>query len=249
MMNDYIRQAQSVPMGRADMAVDAGLRGFMVGVFNKMALGLLITGALAWVVGNVPAVTQLFFAQTPTGRFAPTILGLVAMFAPLGILLISGFAMRNPSPAGSSLLYWGLVSLLGISLGSIFLRYTDGSIAQTFFATAAAYGALALWGYTTKKDLTGFGSFLIMGLIGLIVASIVNIFLQSPMMHFVISAVGVLIFAGLTAFDTQRLKYQYYELGGDPRMSAVATNMGALSMYLNFINLFQFLLAFLGNRE
>ncbi|MFZ4601847.1 MAG: Bax inhibitor-1/YccA family protein [Caulobacterales bacterium] len=239
-MNQYSPQARSIPMGRADMAVDAGLRSFMVGVFNKMALGLLLSAALAWTVGNVPAVTQLVFG-TP--------LRWVVMFAPLAILLVVPFAMRNPSPAGTAAVYWTVVSLIGIGLGAIFLRYTNASIATTFFATAAAYGALALWGYTTKKDLTGFGSFLIMGVIGLVVASLVNIFMQSPAIAFAISAIGVLVFAGLTAFDTQRLKYTYYELGGDARAMAVATNFGALSMYLNFVNLFQFLLSFLGQRE
>jgi hypothetical protein len=248
-MNDYIRQAQ-VPADRLDMAVDAGLRGFMVGVFNKMALGLVISGVLAWVVGNVPAVTSIFFGQTESGRYLPNILGMGLMFAPLVILLIVPFAMKNPSPTATAMVYWTVVTLIGLGLGGVFLRYTDGSIAQTFFATAAAYGALALWGYTTKKDLTGFGSFLIMGLIGMIVVSLLNMFLfKSSMLHFAISAIGVFIFAGLTAFDTQRLKYTYFELGGDPRASAVATNFGALSMYLNFVNLFQFLLAFLGNRE
>jgi uncharacterized protein len=249
-MNDYLRQAGSVPMGQADMAVDAGLRSFMVGVFNKMALGLIIAGALAYTVGNVAPIRDIFFTDLPAPRgYAPTLFGMGLMFAPLVILLVVPFAMKNPSPTGSALVYWGTVALIGAGLGGVFLRYTDGSIAQTFFATAAAFGGLALWGYTTKKDLTGFGSFLIIGLIGLIVAGLVNIFLKSPMLHFAISAAGVLIFAGLTAFDTQRLKYQYYELGGDPRASAVATNFGALSMYLNFVNLFQFLLSFLGNRE
>ncbi|MBU6373127.1 MAG: Bax inhibitor-1/YccA family protein [Alphaproteobacteria bacterium] len=247
-MNDYSPQARSIPMGRADMAVDAGLRAFMVGVFNKMAVGLVLSGVLAYVVGNVDPVRQLFFVETARG-YAPTILGLAAMFSPLVLLLIVPFAMRNPSPAGTSAVYWAVVSLMGIGLGSVFLRYTDGSIATTFFATASAYGALSLWGYTTKKDLTGFGSFLIMGVIGLVVASLVNIFLQSPALHFAVSAIGVLVFAGLTAFDTQRLKYTYYELGGDARAMAVATNFGALTMYMNFINLFQFLLSFLGNRE
>lgn len=248
-MSEYYRQAPSIPMERADMAVDAGLRAFMVGVFNKMALGLALSGALAWTVGNVAPVTALFFAQTPTGAYAPTILGLGVMFAPVVLLLGSMFVMRNPSPTGSAVFYWMLVSLIGLSLGSVFLRYTDASIAQTFFATAAAFGALSLWGYTTKKDLTGFGSFLIMGVVGLFIAMIVNIFLQSPALYFAISALGVLVFAGLTAFDTQRLKYSYYEMGGDARAMGVMTNLGALSLYINFVNLFQFLLAFLGNRE
>ncbi len=247
-MNDYIRQATSVPAGRADMAVDAGLRAFMVGVFNKMALGLALSGVLAWTVGNVEAVRSLFFVQTAVG-YAPTMLGLVIMFAPIVVIFGSMFVMRNPSPTGSALLYWLLVSLIGLGLGAVFLRYTDASIAQTFFATAASFGALALWGYTTKKDLTGFGSFLIMGVIGLLIAGLVNIFLQSPALYFAISALGVLIFAGLTAYDTQRLKYSYYEMGGDARAMGVMTNLGALSLYINFVNLFQFLLAFLGNRE
>jgi FtsH-binding integral membrane protein len=171
-------------------------------------------------------------------------------FAPLIILLFGGFALKNPSPRQAGLMYWSIVSLIGASLGTVVLRYTGESIASTFFVTAAAFGALSLFGYTTKKDLTGFGSFLIVGLIGLILASIVNIFLQSPMMHFVISGLGVLIFAGLIAYDTQRLKMTYYQLGGDQTAMGVATNFGALSLYLDFINLFQFLLAFMGgNRD
>jgi FtsH-binding integral membrane protein len=173
----------------------------------------------------------------------------ILLLAPLAILLVVPMAMRNPSPAGTAAVYWSMVSIIGISLGYIFLRYTNASIATTFFATAAAYGGLALWGYTTKKDLTGFGSFLIMGLIGLVVASLVNIFLKSSGLAFAISAIGVLVFSGLTAFDTQRLKYTYYELGGDARALGVATNFGALSMYLNFVNLFQMLLSFFGQRE
>jgi len=239
-MNDYSSQARSIPLGRADMAVDAGLRSFMVGVFNKMALGLLLSAVLSWTVGNVPAVTQLVFG-TPL-RF-------VVMFAPLAILLVVPFAMRNPSPAGTAAVYWSVVSLIGIGLGAIFLVYTNASIAVTFLATAAAYAGLALWGYTTKKDLTGFGSFLLMGMIGLMVASLVNIFIHSSALQFAISAIGVLIFAGMTAFDTQRLKFTYYELGGNARALAVATNFGALSMYLNFVNLFMFLLRFLGQRD
>lgn len=239
-MNESLRQARSAPIGRADMAVDAGLRSFMLGVYNKMALGLVLSGVLAWTVGNVPEVTALVLG-TPL-RF-------VVMFAPLVILLAVPFAMRNPSPAGTSLVYWSIVSLIGLGLGTVFLRYTDASIATAFFATAAAFGGLSLWGYTTKKDLTGFGSFLIMGLFGLIVAGIVNIFLQSAMLAFVFSAAGVLIFAGLTAYDTQRLKFTYYQLGGDARAMGVATNFGALSLYLNFVNLFNFLLALFGSRE
>lgn len=240
-MNDTLRQARAGTVGRADMAIDAGLRSFMLGVYNKMALGLVLSGVLAMTVAFVPAVRELVL-------FSP--LRFVVMFAPLAILLIVPFAMRNPSPVGTAAVYWTVVSLIGLGLGSIFLVYTGSSIAATFFTTAAAFGGLSLWGYTTKKDLTGFGSFLIMGLIGLIIASLVNLFLQSSALQFAVSAIGVLIFAGLTAYDTQRLKYTYYELGGNARALGVATNYGALSLYLDFVNLFMFLLRFMGgNRE
>jgi FtsH-binding integral membrane protein len=157
--------------------------------------------------------------------------------------------MRNVTPRSSGALYWTIVTLLGASLGWIFLAFTAASVAQTFFITAAAFGGLSLYGYATKKDLSGFGSFLIMGMVGLVLASIVNIFLHSDVLMFVVSVLGVFIFAGLVAFQTQRLKMTYYQLGGDVVGQAVATNYGALSLYLDFINLFQFLLMFMGNRR
>jgi FtsH-binding integral membrane protein len=219
------------------MSIDAGLRAFMLGVYNKMALGLLVSAGIAYAVATVPAIRDMLFIVSETGAFRGyTLPGMILAFAPLALVLISGFAMRNPSPAGSAALYW-------------VLRYTGGSIASTFLITATAFGALSLVGYTTKKDLTGFGSFLIMGVWGILIASIVNIFLKQPMLYWIINAVGVLIFAGLTAYDTQRLKMTYYAIGGDEAGKAVATNYGALSLYLDFINLFQFLLAFLGGRR
>ena len=250
-MTDYDRGlARSIPAGRADMAVDAGLRAFMLGVYNKLALGLVLSGALAWVTSSVPAVRDVLFVTTPAGQLAGyTLVGWAVAFAPLLLLLFAGFALRNPTPKSSGVLYWTIVALIGASLGTVFLRYTDQSVASTFFITAAAFGSLSLYGYTTKRDLGPIGSFLIMGLIGLILAMVVNIFLQSAMMMFVISIVGVLIFAGLIAHDTQRLKMTYYQLGGDQAAMGVATNYGALTLYLDFINLFQFLLALLGNRE
>jgi FtsH-binding integral membrane protein len=162
--------------------------------------------------------------------------------------------MKNPSPLASGIIYWSVVTLIGTGLGALLIVYgarPDGMmvIAKAFLTTAAAFGALSLWGYTTKRDLTGFGTFLIMGLIGLVIASIINMFFPSDMMGFIISVAGVLIFSGLTAFDTQRLKYTYYELGGDARSMAVATNYGALSLYLNFINLFQFILSLMSSRD
>jgi hypothetical protein len=246
-MSDFDRTySRTAPVGRADMAVDAGLRSFMLGVYNKVALGLVLSGGLAFLTSG--PLAPLLFVQTPRG-LGYTLLGMIVAFSPLVILLGSSFLMRNPSPRSAGVLYWTIVSLIGASLGAVLLRYTNESVATTFFVTAAAFGALSLFGYTTKKDLTGMGSFLLVGLIGIILASIVNIFLQSSMLMFVISGLGVLIFAGLIAFDTQRLKMQYYELGGNQAAMGVATSFGALSLYLNFINLFQFLLMFTGNRE
>ena len=247
-MSDYNRGFTRAPTAPADMAVDAGLRSFMLGVYNKVGLGLVLSGALAWLTSHAP-VANLMFRLTPDGRLAGyTILGMAVVFAPLVILLGSNF-VRNVTPRGAGLLYWTIVSLIGASLGTVVLVYTGASVATTFFVTATAFGGLSLFGYTTKKDLTGFGSFLLVGLLGLMIASIVNIFLHAPALSFIISALGVLIFAGLIAFDTQRLKMTYYQLGGDQAAMGVATNYGALSLYINFINLFQFLLMFLGNRR
>ena len=250
-MSDYNRGfARSIPADRADMSVDAGLRAFMLGVYNKVALGLLLSAAIAYLTGSFPPVRDLMFTVTPEGRFGGySLIGMGVAFAPIVILLISCFAMREPSPQSSGVLYWTIVSLMGASLGVLVLVYTGTSIFQTFLITAAAFGALSLFGYTTKKDLRPMGSFLIVGLFGIIIAMIVNLFIQSSMLMFVISALGVLIFAGLIAFDTQRLKMTYYQLGGNETALGVATSFGALSLYINFINLFQFLLMFLGNRE
>lgn len=246
-MNDFQRaQARAIPMGGTmDMSVDAGLRGFMLGVYNKMALGLALSGVLAFATYSIEPIRNMLF--TANGGY--TMAGMALSFSPLLIMLVGMFAMKNPSKTGASLYYWTIVSLIGAGLGVLAIRYTGQSLASTFFITASAFGALSLWGYTTKKDLSGFGTFLIMGLFGLIIASVVNIFLQSSAIGFAISVIGVLIFSGLIAFDTQRLKFDYYQLQGDSTAMSVATSFGALSLYLNFINLFQFLLAFLGDRE
>ena len=248
-MSDFNRDfARTVPTGRADMSVDVGLRSFMLGVYNKMALGLVLSGALGWLTSAYPPVRDAMF-NVSNGRVGYSILGMVVAFAPLAVLLFSGFAIKNQTEKTAGIVYWTVVSLIGASMGVLALRYTGASIASTFLITATAFGALSLIGYTTKKDLTAMGSFLIMGVWGLIAASIVNIFLGSGMMSFIISILGVGIFAGLTAYDTQKLKMTYYELGGDTRAMGVATNYGALSLYLDFINLFQFLLAIFGNRR
>lgn len=248
-MNDFMRaQARTFPSARPmDMSVDAGLRAFMLGVYNKMALGLVVSGLLAFAATMQP-LAGILFAETARG-IALTPVGWAVQFAPLVALFGAMFMMKNPSPTGANLLYWFVVSMIGLGLGVVLMRYTGESVARTFFITAAAFGALSLWGYTTKKDLSGFGTFLIMGVFGLIIAGVVNIFLQSSLLAFAISGLGVLIFSGLIAYDTQRLKFEYYELQGDGRSTAVATTFGALSLYLNFVNLFQFLMMFLGQRE
>ncbi len=249
-MSDLNRgYARPIPMDRADMSVDTGLRTFMLGVYNKVALGLLLSAALAYLTSSFAPVQELLF-RTVDGRFAGmTILGMIVSFAPLAVILFSGFAIRNPTEKSAGITYWTIVSLMGASLGVVMLVYTGASVVSTFLITATAFGALSLIGYTTKKDLTAFGSFLIIGLIGLILASVVNMFLKSSAMAFIVNIVGVLIFAGLIAYDTQRLKMSYYELGGDKTAMGVATNFGALNLYLNFINLFQFLLSILGTRR
>jgi len=248
-MSDFRNGFTNVAPASADMSVDAGLRGFMLGVYNKLALGLVVAGALAYVTGNVPAVQQLLFAVGPDGRVGLTLLGLVVQFSPLVMLFGSMFFMKNPTAGGVNILYWAVVSTIGAGLGILFLRYTGGSLASTFLITAAAFGGLSLFGYTTKRDLSPIGTFLIMGVIGLIIAMVVNMFLQSSLFSLIISGVGVLIFSGLIAFDTQRLKMTYYQLGGDKQAMGVATGFGALNLFINFVNLFQFLLAFTGGRR
>jgi uncharacterized protein len=238
----------------ADMSADAGLRSFMLGVYNKVALGLLVSAALAWVTGSYPPVRDLMFATQvfPDGveRLTGfTMLGMIVAFSPLVLILGSNFVMKNPTAGGASALYWLVVALIGASMGTVVLVYTGASVIQTFLITSAAFGVLSLFGYTTKKDLSGIGTFLIMGVIGLIIAMVVNMFLQSGMMQMIISIAGVLIFAGLIAYHTQRLKMTYYALGGNQTAMSVATSFGALSLYIAFINMFQFLLMLFGGRR
>ncbi|HEY7900781.1 MAG TPA: Bax inhibitor-1/YccA family protein [Caulobacteraceae bacterium] len=245
-MSDFDRgQAWSTGAAAPDMAIDAGLRGFMLGVYNKVALGLVLSAALAWVTGNYPPVRDLLFRVDVYGRIGYTVLGMVVAFAPLAILLFQAFARRT-SPRIAAVTYWAIVAMIGASFGMLFQIYAGASIAQTFLVTAIAFGGLSLVGYTTKRDLRPMGSFLIMGLWGLIVAMLVSLFFHSAAMVFAINAIGVLIFAGLIAYDTQRLKMMYYNLGGDQAGMSVATSYGALSLYLDFVNLFRFLLFFMG---
>lgn len=219
--------------------IDVGLRQYMLRVYNYMASGLALTGIVALLVASSPTMVQLIFG-TP--------LKWVVMFAPLGFVFFFSFKIESMKASTAQALFWVFAALMGASLASVFLVFTGASVARTFFITAAAFAGLSLYGYTTKRDLSAFGTFLVMGLIGLIIASIVNIFLASSMLQFVISAAGVLIFAGLTAWDTQKIKETYWELdGGD--VAIKKSVMGALTLYLDFINLFMFLLQFLGVRR
>jgi hypothetical protein len=228
---------------QSQAAYDTGLRSYMLGIYNYMFLALAVTGVVAYGVAAL-ATSNPAIAQTMYG----TPLKWVIMFAPLGMVLWLSFGINRLSFSTAQLLFWTYSALMGLSLASIFLVYTGESIARTFFITAAAFGALSLYGYTTKTDLTAFGKFLFIGLVGLIIASLVNLFFPSGMMSFIISVVGVFIFAGLTAVDTQKIK-EMYDGSMDGESMGKMMIMGALTLYLDFINLFMFLLNFLGNRE
>ena len=243
---------------RVDTGIDEGLRAYMIKVYNLMALGLAITGvaALGTVMFATTGDPAAAVATLPNGKlltaFGAALYGSplrwVVMLAPLGLVFFLSARVHTMSLSAAQTTFWIFAALMGMSLSSIFLVYTTGSIVQTFFITAASFGALSLFGYTTKRDLTGWGSFLIMGVFGLIIAMIVNIFLASPALQFAISAIGVLVFAGLTAYDTQKIKEMYFE-GDEVLVAGRKAIMGALTLYLDFINLFTFLLSFLGNRE
>jgi FtsH-binding integral membrane protein len=234
-------------------AYDAGLRKYMLRVYNLMFLALVVTGATAYFVFNMAVGVD-----PETGRMGLTGLGQtlfmsplkwVVIFAPLGMVLFINMRLNRMSVAGAQAAFWIFSGLIGLSMASIFLLYTAMSIAQVFFVTAAAFGGLSLYGYTTQRSLSGMGSFLIMGVWGILIASVVNIFLHSGMMSWIISVAGVGIFAGLTAYDTQRIKEMYYQVGGDETVAGKMAIMGALALYLDFINMFQFLLSLMGNRR
>jgi uncharacterized protein len=230
----------------ADQATyDAGLRAHMIKVYNYMASGLALSGIVAFALFNVPSLAALFFEVTPRGVAGLNILGWIAVFAPFGLLLLMGFRAAQMSVGGVQAIYWAVTGLMGISLSLLLFRYTGASVARAFFVTAASFGALSLYGYTTKRDLSAFGKFLFMGLIGLILASLLNMFFPSGTMTFIISVAGVLIFSGLIAYDTQKIKEQYADSWGSEMAEKVAI-FGALSLYLDFVNLFQFLMAFMG---
>jgi hypothetical protein len=217
---------------------DAGLRSYMLSVYNYMASGVLLTGIVALGFASSGLAAEVL--MTP--------LRWLIILAPLGFVMAMNFGLNRMKTSTLQVLFWAFAVAMGLSMSSIFLVYTGVSIAQTFFAVAAGFAGLSLWGYTTKRDLSGFGTFLIMGVIGLLVAMLINFFLQSPAMMLAISAIGVLLFAGLTAYDTQRIKSMYAYVAGSEMMGKVVI-MGALSLYLDFINMFMFLLQFMGNRR
>jgi uncharacterized protein len=226
-----------------DVSVDAGLRAHMLSVYNYMTSGVLLTGVVAMLFSQWDGAYDILFG--------PGILKWVIMLSPLAFVLVLSFGINKLSVGAAQALYWAFAVVMGLSISSIFFVYTDASIALTFFATAAAFASLSLWGYTTKKDLSGWGTFLLMGVVGLIVASILAMFMSpagQQTMNLVIGAVGVLIFAGLTAYDTQKIKSVYFQLQGTQFLGKAAI-MGALELYLDFINMFLLLLRLIGSRD
>lgn len=260
-MADYREQTQfqTGVQGRSAAEIDQGLRTYMLGIYNYMMIAMAITGGIALflagaITTNVPAEAVATLQNgTMLNQLGYTLyatpLKWVVMLAPLAFVLVMSFGINKMSANTLRIVFLAYSAAMGISLATIFLRYTGESIAQTFFVTAAAFGALSLYGYTTKRNLSAMGSFLMMGLFGLIIASVVNMFISSGPLGFAINVIGVLIFAGLTAYDTQRLKNTYDMVANSAEMIAKSTIMGALSLYLNFVNMFMFLLSFMGNRE
>ena len=227
----------------APVTFDAGLRTYMLSVYNYMASGILLTGVVALLFARSGMVYSLF---NEAGR--PSLLGWVAMLAPLGVVMTMSFGINRLSEFSVKALFWGYAAIMGVSLSTIFLRYTGGSIASTFFATSASFAALSLYGYTTKRDLGAMGKFLMMGLVGLVVAMLINAFFPSAGGSLLISFVGVLLFSALTVYDTQKIKNMYDTVGGsDFRGKSIV--MGALTLYLDFINLFLFMLRFMGGNR
>lgn len=264
-MADFDRQQAAYARTGAQEAIDQGLRAYMLQVYNYMAAGVAITGLVAYALfsfavtgdatgaavnsaGQALAIREgVYLTDVGYALFASP-LKWVVFLAPLGMVFYLSARVHKMSLNGAQIAFWVFAALMGASLSSIFLVYAHGSIAQVFFISAAAFGALSLWGYTTKKDISGWGSFLFMGLIGIIIAAVVNLFVGSSALQFAISVIGVLVFAGLTAYDTQQIKEMYFE-GDSTAVAGRKAIMGALRLYLDFINLFIMLLSLFGNRE
>jgi FtsH-binding integral membrane protein len=245
-MADYDNRLARSADGAA-LAVDAGLRAYMLRVYNYMAGALALTGALALLTANTPLADVLYRQiQTVNGvQPQPTIAGLVALFAPFGLALYLQFRIQSLSFSAAQTMFWIYSALMGVSLSWVLLAYTGASVALTFFITAAMFGGMSIYGYTTKRDLTGFGSFLVMGVWGLIIAMLANMFFRSPAMDFVVSVLGVFIFTGLTAYYNQAIKNMYYA-ADDVAVMGKKAILGALVLYISFVNLFLFLMRFLG---
>ncbi len=243
------RYAQTRTAGRAE-AIDQGLRAYMLRVYNYMASGVAITGVVAYAIFAMAVEQGAGGLQlTAFGNFMfASAFKWVVIFAPLGLVFFISARINSMSLGTAQIAFWAFAALMGASISSIFLIYAGESIARVFFITAASFGALSLWGYTTRKDLTGWGSFLFMGLIGVIIAMVVNLFIASTALQFAISVIGVLVFAGLTAYDTQKIK-EMYSVNDDGTVSGRKSVMGALRLYLDFINLFMMLLYLFGGRR
>ena len=233
--------------------IDAGLRAYMLRVYNWMSSGLLLTGIVAFMIANTSLINAFYpLVRTPYGTMhQATPLAMIAMFAPLGFVLVLSLGVNRLSTTAAQALFWAFCAAMGASLTNIFLIYTSESIVRVFFITAATFGAMSLWGYTTKSDLSRMGSFLMMGLFGIVIAGLANIFFQSSALQFAISIIGVVVFTGLTAYDTQRIKADYVQFAYAAGMDGANKRSvyDALSLYLNFINLFMLLLQLLGNRN
>src|SRR5262245_48114095 len=259
------RYAQRGFGARTDVAVDEGLRAYMLRVYNYMAAGIALTGLVAYVMFTYAVTTDPALAASSAGRIIPLHRGLyltqfgqliyvsplkwVIMLAPLGFVFFLSWRIYQMSVGAAQFAFWVFAAAMGASLSSIFLVYTGQSITQVFFVTAAAFGALSLYGYTTQRDLSGWGSFLLMGVIGIVVAGLLNLWLQSSALQFAISVIGVLVFAGLTAYDTQQIKDNYYSVMADATATAKQAILGALTLSLDFINMFVMMLQLFGNRE
>jgi len=237
-------------MGRsaADEATDQALRAYMLKVYNYMASALAVTGLISWGVAHTPALLNLLYT-TSNGKFGISLLGYVVMFAPLALVFLLSAKISTMQTKTAQTVFWVYAGLMGASLSYIFLLYTSVSIARVFFITSGAFAGLSLYGYTTKRNLTALGSFLTMGLIGGIILSVVNLFLQSSIMHLALSAGFLLIFAGLTAYDTQKVKSMFFAVQGNVEAAEKAAIMGALTLYLDFINLLLLMLRFFGDRR
>ncbi len=250
-MADYRQTGYGAPANTAGATFDVGLRSYMLGVYNYMALGLVVTAAAAYGLYSASFIEQggQIVGLTALGNtIFNSPLMWVLMLAPLAFVLVLSFGINKLSAGTAQILFWAFAAVMGASLSSIFAVYAGGSIFRVFVITAGMFGAMSLWGYTTKRDLTSMGSFLMMGVFGLIIASVVNLIWPSGALAFAISVLGVVIFAGLTAYDTQKIKENYYE-GDDASFAKKKQVMGALSLYLDFINMFLMLLRLIGDRR